>query len=117
MGMFSDVITSMLPDVPHIARDGTLSPAFFFFSLLFLANENSLDLRQVVGTEELERAREGIDPAGDALDDERDDDAPFARLATTAAMRRAHDDHRGGVVERVGCDVVIRLPTKTESKA
>lgn len=41
---FSDVITSMLPDIRSITRDGTLSPAFFFFAILFLANEHRIIL-------------------------------------------------------------------------
>jgi hypothetical protein len=111
--MFSDVITAMLPDVPQIARDGSLSPAFFFFSLLFLANEHGLDLRQVVGDEELQRALVGHDPAGDCLDD-GDDDTPIGRIGTAQVMRRAHESHVGGLVERVGCDVVIKVPTATK---
>ena len=46
---FSEVIEAMLPEVPRIAKDGSLSPAFFFFSLLFLANEHNLVLRQAEG--------------------------------------------------------------------
>eukprot|EP00758_Cryptobia_borreli_P004491 Tbor_TRINITY_DN4409_c0_g1::TRINITY_DN4409_c0_g1_i1::g.8060::m.8060 len=39
---FSDVVSEMLPEIPSISKDGTLSPAFFFFSILFLANEHRL---------------------------------------------------------------------------
>ena len=41
---FSDVITAMLPDVKYVTRDGALSPAFFFFAILFLANEHRIIL-------------------------------------------------------------------------
>eukprot|EP00760_Papus_ankaliazontas_P017392 PhM_4_TR17225/c0_g1_i1/m.106113/K06676/BRRN1, BRN1, CAPH; condensin complex subunit 2 len=43
---FSSVVMSMLPSVPQISKEGTLSPAFFYFSLLFLANEHGLRLEQ-----------------------------------------------------------------------
>lgn len=41
---FSQVVSEVLPYVPSFSKDGTLSPAFFLFSLLFLANEHGLIL-------------------------------------------------------------------------
>lgn len=46
---FSALVVETLPHVPQISRDGTLSPAFFFFSLLFLANEKGLELEAAEG--------------------------------------------------------------------
>lgn len=40
--VFSEVVLAMLPEVPTFVRGGSLAPAFFFFSLLFLANEKAL---------------------------------------------------------------------------
>ncbi|CCW61107.1 unnamed protein product [Phytomonas sp. EM1] len=44
---FSDVVGKLLPVVQSISSTGTLSPAFFFFSILFLANEHNLVLENV----------------------------------------------------------------------
>ncbi|CCW71216.1 unnamed protein product [Phytomonas sp. Hart1] len=44
---FSDVVTKLLPVVPSISSTGTLSPAFFFFSILFLTNEHNLVLENM----------------------------------------------------------------------
>ncbi|CUI14315.1 Hypothetical protein, putative [Bodo saltans] len=49
MHRFSDVVASMLPQIPTVSTTGQLSPAFFFFSLLFLANEHGILLDNVPG--------------------------------------------------------------------
>ncbi|KNH07648.1 chromosome-associated protein H [Perkinsela sp. CCAP 1560/4] len=45
---FSEIVFSMIKnrEMQSISHDGTLSPAFFYFSLLFLANEKGLRLSQ-----------------------------------------------------------------------
>ena len=40
--IFSEVVLSMLPYHKHFVSGGSLAPAFYFFSLLFLANEKGL---------------------------------------------------------------------------
>jgi hypothetical protein len=40
--LFTQVVQALLPEVPRFCRGGALAPAFFFFALLFLANEHSL---------------------------------------------------------------------------
>ena len=44
----SSIMLSMIErgEVSKISKDGSLSPAFFYFSLLFLANEHQLELSQ-----------------------------------------------------------------------
>ena len=39
---FSDIVEAVIPSVPTFSSTGTLSPAFFFFSILFLANEHGI---------------------------------------------------------------------------
>lgn len=46
---FSEVVAGVLPHIPSISTTGTLSPAFLFFSLLFLANEHGILLENVPG--------------------------------------------------------------------
>jgi len=45
---FSNIMKSMIDkrEIAKISKDGTLSTAFFYFSLLFLANEHGLKLQQ-----------------------------------------------------------------------
>nr|AAS44542.1 chromosome-associated protein H [Trypanosoma cruzi] len=50
---FSEIVMSILPQVPTISATGTLSPAFFFFSILFLANEHGVVLESVPGLDDL----------------------------------------------------------------
>ncbi|EPY21944.1 hypothetical protein AGDE_13647 [Angomonas deanei] len=50
---FSDVVKSVLPIVPTLSSTGTLSPAFFFFSILFLANEHNVLLENVDSLDDL----------------------------------------------------------------
>lgn len=49
MHRFSEIVAGVLPYVSGISTTGTLSPAFLFFSLLFLANEHSILLENVPG--------------------------------------------------------------------
>ncbi|GET85909.1 hypothetical protein, conserved [Leishmania tarentolae] len=44
---FSDVVRFVLPRVSTVSSTNTLSPAFFFFSILFLANEHNVVLQSV----------------------------------------------------------------------
>ncbi|CAM65480.1 conserved hypothetical protein [Leishmania infantum JPCM5] len=44
---FSDVVRSVLPHISVVSSTNTLSPAFFFFSILFLANEHNVVLQSV----------------------------------------------------------------------
>ncbi|CAG9568842.1 conserved hypothetical protein [Leishmania major strain Friedlin] len=44
---FSDVVRSVLPHISGVSSTNTLSPAFFFFSILFLANEHNVVLQSV----------------------------------------------------------------------
>jgi hypothetical protein len=46
---FSDIVCAAIPHVPLISANGTLSPAFFFFSILFLANERGIVLEPIEG--------------------------------------------------------------------
>lgn len=46
---FASVVAGVLPHVKHISATGSLSPAFLFFSLLFLANEHGLYLENREG--------------------------------------------------------------------
>ncbi|RNF16040.1 chromosome-associated protein H [Trypanosoma conorhini] len=50
---FSELVLPILPRVPTISATGTLSPAFFFFSILFLANEHGVLLESVPGLDDL----------------------------------------------------------------
>ncbi|CBZ23528.1 conserved hypothetical protein [Leishmania mexicana MHOM/GT/2001/U1103] len=50
---FSDVVRSVLPHISAVSSTNTLSPAFFFFSILFLANEHNVVLRSVVDLNDL----------------------------------------------------------------
>lgn len=50
---FSEVVLPVLPQVPSMSATGTLSPAFFFFSILFLANEHGVLLESVPGLDDL----------------------------------------------------------------
>ncbi|RNF04714.1 chromosome-associated protein H [Trypanosoma rangeli] len=50
---FSEVVVPILPRVSTISATGTLSPAFFFFSILFLANEHGVMLESVPGLDDL----------------------------------------------------------------
>lgn len=133
--MFSDVITSMLPDVPTIARDGNLSPAFFFFSLLFLTNEQGLDLNQIVSEEQLNAAMRGEPVPGiddnaigasdvDGDEGDSDDDASYLTKAAAQAAEAQRERKKaraapdaGGVVRRVGVDVAIRVPKREPAMA
>ncbi|TPP54857.1 Condensin complex subunit 2 family protein [Leishmania donovani] len=42
-----DVVRSVLPHISVVSSTNTLSPAFFFFSILFLANEHNVVLQSV----------------------------------------------------------------------
>jgi hypothetical protein len=46
---FTSMVAETLPYVNSFSKDGTLSPAFFFFSTLFLANEHGLRLKSELG--------------------------------------------------------------------
>ena len=46
---FANVMAGTLPYVKTFAQDGTLSPSFMFFSMLFLANEHGLQLKSSEG--------------------------------------------------------------------
>ncbi|KAK7201485.1 Condensin complex subunit 2 [Novymonas esmeraldas] len=50
---FSDVVRPVLPHVATVSTTRTLSPAFFFFSILFLANEHNVVLQSVEGLDDL----------------------------------------------------------------
>ncbi|KEG08238.1 chromosome-associated protein H [Trypanosoma grayi] len=50
---FSEVVLPILPQVASISATGTLSPAFLFFSILFLANEHGVMLESVPGLDDL----------------------------------------------------------------
>lgn len=50
---FVDVARAMLPHIPLVSSTGTLSPAFFFFTILFLTNEQNLVLRSVESLDDL----------------------------------------------------------------
>lgn len=50
---FSHVVQMMLPTIASISSSGTLSPAFFFFSILFLANEHNVILESVPTLDDL----------------------------------------------------------------
>ncbi|ORC85271.1 chromosome-associated protein H [Trypanosoma theileri] len=50
---FSEVVLPILPQIPGISATGTLSPAFFFFSILFLANEHGVLLESVPELDDL----------------------------------------------------------------
>lgn len=50
---FSDVVRSVLPHIASISSTNTLSPAFFFFSILFLANEHNVVLQNVDALDDL----------------------------------------------------------------
>ncbi|KAG5486704.1 hypothetical protein LSCM1_07958 [Leishmania martiniquensis] len=50
---FSDVVRSVLPHISAVSSTNTLSPAFFFFSILFLANEHSVVLKSAEGLDDL----------------------------------------------------------------
>lgn len=50
---FSHVVQLMLPTIASISSSGTLSPAFFFFSILFLANEHNVILESVPTLDDL----------------------------------------------------------------
>lgn len=44
---FSDIVEGVIPAVQTFSSSGTLSPAFFFFSILFLANEHGIVLENI----------------------------------------------------------------------
>ncbi|KAG5511177.1 hypothetical protein JKF63_07119 [Porcisia hertigi] len=50
---FSDVVRSVLPYISAVSSTNTLSPAFFFFSVLFLANEHNVVLQSVKDLDDL----------------------------------------------------------------
>ncbi|KPI84504.1 hypothetical protein ABL78_6439 [Leptomonas seymouri] len=50
---FSDVVCSVLPHIASISTTNTLSPAFFFFSVLFLSNEHNVVLQNVETLDDL----------------------------------------------------------------
>jgi hypothetical protein len=50
---FSDVVRSVLPHIASVSSTNTLSPAFFFFSILFLANEHNVVLQSVDALDDL----------------------------------------------------------------
>lgn len=50
---FADVVKRVLPRVPTLSSTGTLSPAFFFFSMLFIANEHNVLLDNVETLDDL----------------------------------------------------------------
>ncbi|KPA83640.1 hypothetical protein ABB37_01908 [Leptomonas pyrrhocoris] len=50
---FSDVVRSVLPHIAAVSSTNTLSPAFFFFSVLFLANEHNVVLQSVDSLDDL----------------------------------------------------------------
>ncbi|KAH9586656.1 Condensin complex subunit 2/barren [Trypanosoma melophagium] len=50
---FSEIILPILPQISGISATGTLSPAFFFFSILFLANEHGVLLESVPELDDL----------------------------------------------------------------
>lgn len=50
---FTDVVRSVLPHIGSVSSTNTLSPAFFFFSILFLANEHNVVLQNVESLDDL----------------------------------------------------------------
>ncbi|CAM37006.2 conserved hypothetical protein [Leishmania braziliensis MHOM/BR/75/M2904] len=50
---FSDIVRSVLPHISAVSSTNTLSPAFFFFSILFLANEHNVVLQSVESLDDL----------------------------------------------------------------
>ncbi|KAG5511777.1 hypothetical protein GH5_08088 [Leishmania sp. Ghana 2012 LV757] len=50
---FSDIVRSVLPHISAVSSTNTLSPAFFFFSILFLANEHNVVLKSAEGLDDL----------------------------------------------------------------
>lgn len=50
---FSEVVLQLLPQVSTVSATGALSPAFFFFSLLFLANEHGLLIESIPTLDDL----------------------------------------------------------------
>ena len=102
---FSDVIISMLPQIHEIAKDGTLSPAFFFFSLLFLVNEHSMHLEQINGIRSEDKT--GDNPSAETMSCDDDENAI---LQYTKSNSKDTVSITTSVWERAGADVIIRLP-------
>ncbi|KAG8349030.1 putative Condensin complex subunit 2 [Trypanosoma vivax] len=50
----SEIVLPVLPLVPTVSATGKLSPAFLFFSMLFLANEHGVVLESVPESDDLE---------------------------------------------------------------